>query len=102
MNITPLGNTIQLDIKEATAGALDTSSRDSAVEYAEVIAIPQEVVYKTASVGMSTTDNIKRLNQLKVGDKVFVKAWAIDIVSHEDKKYYFCNLDTNGVLAIVK
>lgn len=38
----------------------------------------------------------------EVGDHVFVKAWAIDIINYQDKKYYFCNLDTNGVLAIVK
>ncbi len=87
MKIQPLGNTIQLDIAEASAGALDTSSRDSAVEYAKIVAIG---------------DTTEQTAQLRVGNYVFVKAWAIDIIAHDGKKYYFVNMDTNGVLAIVK
>lgn len=83
MKVKPLQNTVYLKIDEARAGVLDTSSRSSAVEYAEVLAIGEGV------------------KSLKVGDKVFVKAWAVDIVDHGDKKYYFVNLDTNGVLAVV-
>jgi len=83
MTIKPLGNNIQLKIEEAKAGALITSSRDSAVEYAEVISVPEEC------------------NYVKVGDKVFVKAWAVDIIQHNDQKYYFCNVETNGILAVV-
>lgn len=88
MQIQPLGNTIQLEIDQVSAGALDLSSRESAVEYAKVVAISNEV--------SSFVDSVE------IGDYVFVKAWAIDIISHEGKKYYFCNLDTNGVLAVVK
>lgn len=84
MTITPLRNTIYLKIDSPKVGDLDMASRDTAVEYAEVI-----------SVGDGVTS-------LKKGDRVFVKAWAVDIVQHEDKKYYFCNLDTNGILAIIK
>ena len=83
MKITPQPNIVQLKIEEASAGALNTSSRDSAVELAEVV---------SAAEG---TGFVK-------GDKVFVKAWAIDIINHEGKKYYFCNLDTKGILAVVK
>ena len=87
MKIFPLGNIIQLEITEATAGDLITSSRESAVEYAKVVAISEKV-----------PDDV----DIDVGDYVFVKAWAIDIINYQDKKYYFCNLDTAGVLAIVK
>lgn len=90
MKITPLGNIIQLEIEEAKAGMLDTSSRDSAVEYAKVIAIGDFVV------------STKTVNYPHVGDHVFVKAWAIDIIDHEGKKYYFVNLDTGGLLAVVR
>lgn len=83
MKIKPSELIVQLKIEEAKAGDLVTSSRDSAVEYAEVLAVG---------------DGVK---SLKVGDKVFVKAWAIDIINHEDKKYYFCNLNTSGILAKV-
>ncbi len=87
MKIQPLGNNIQLELEEVSAGALNTSSKESAVEYAKVVAMGAgaEVVYG-----------------LKRGDYVFVKAWAIDIINHEDKKYYFCNIDTGGILAVVK
>ena len=87
MKITPLGNTIQLEFEEAKAGNLITSSRESAVEYAKIV-----------SLGTS----LEGSEVYKVGNHVFVKAWAIDIINHEDKKYYFVNLDTNGVLAVVK
>lgn len=83
MKITPLSNLVQLDIKEAQAGVLDTSSRDSAVEYAEVIAIGDKVT------------------ELAIGDKVFVKAWAVDIITHEEQKFYFVDINSNGILAKV-
>lgn len=85
MQIHPTSNNIQLKIEEAKAGILDTSSKQSAVEIAEVIAIGPDV--KLA---------------VKKGDKVFVKAWAIDIISHNEERYYFANEETNGILAIVK
>jgi len=86
MTIEPLQNIIQLDIQEATAGVLDLSGRPSSVEFATVLAAGPLIgsgVY------------------VKPGDKVFVKSWAIDIINHEDKKYYFVNADTKGVLAVV-
>lgn len=85
MKITPQPGILQLEIEEATAGALDTSSRDSAVEFAKVVAVDKVTV-----------------TGINVGDHVFVKAWAIDIINHEGKKYYFCNLETKGILAVVK
>lgn len=88
MQITPLGDIIQLEIEETKAGALDTSGRDSAVEYAKVIAV-------------SGANNYKE-NEIKVGDHVFVKAWAIDIINHDGKKYYFVNPSTGGILAKVQ
>lgn len=83
MKIQPERDIVQLKLDEVSAGALDTSSRDSAVEYGEVIA-----------VGAGTT--------LKVGDKVFVKSWGIDLVNHEGKKFYFVNIGTNAILAKVE
>ena len=47
MKIQPLGNIIQLEIEEATAGDLITSSRESAVEYAKVVALPKLLETKT-------------------------------------------------------
>lgn len=82
IKITPLGKNILFKIEKARAGILDTSSRSSAVEHAEVVATGDEVTIK-----------------LKAGDKAFVKAWAVDIIDHEDEKYYFANENTDGILA---
>ena len=86
--IKPLGSNIQLDISSATAGALDTSSRESAVEFAKVLAIPNK--------------QFEEDYKIKVGDNVFVKSWSVDIITHEDKKYYFCNVTSGGLLAVVQ
>jgi len=84
MKIKPLGNIIQLKIEEAHAGALDTSSKQSAIEYGEVLAVGEEVTLK-----------------VKKGDKLFFKSWAVDIITHEDKRYHFINPQTGGILAVV-
>ena len=84
MKILPLKNQVYLKLEEAKAGALVTSSRESAIEYAEVLAVGDGVT------------------QVSKGDKVFVKSWSIDIISHDDKKYYFCNQETGGIIAIVE
>lgn len=85
MTIEPIGNNIQLKVEEAKAGVLDTSSRSSAVEYGEVLAVGEEVKLK-----------------VKKGDKVFFKSWAADIITHEDKRYIFVNGESGGILAIIK
>lgn len=89
MKIQPIGNIIQLDIEPVAINGLDTSSIDSAVEYAKVIGMPR---------GFTS----EAYRDIGIGSFVFVKAWAIDIINHQGKKYYFVNLDTQGVLALVK
>lgn len=93
MKIKPQPGIVQLKIDEATAGALNTSSRDSAVEFAEI-------------VGISDTDTVrinpKATDDFNIGDRVFIKAWAIDIVNHEGIKYYFCNIRTGGILCKIE
>ena len=84
MKVEPLSGIVQLKIEEAKAGNLITSSKESAIEFAEVMAIGEGV------------------NTLKVGDKVFVKAWGIDIVTYNEERFYFCNLETKAILAIVE
>lgn len=84
MKIEPRENIVYLKIDGAKGAVLDTSSRPSAVEFAEVI---------------DFGENVKGF---KKGDRIFVKAWAIDIVDHEDTKYHFVNINTGGILAIVK
>lgn len=85
MKITPLGGSIQLKIEKVSAGALDTSSKATAIEIGEVVAVGEDVTLK-----------------VKKGDTVFFKSWACDIVNHEEKPYYFVNQDTKGILAVVQ
>lgn len=75
---------VQIKIEEARAGALDVSSKESAIEFGEVI---------------ETGDNV---TTLKKGDNVFFKSWAVDIITHQDKRYYFIDISTNGIIAVVK
>lgn len=84
MKIKPLAGIIYLKIEEPKAGVLDTSSKPSAIEYAEVLAVGEFV------------------EGIKKGDKVFVKAWAIDSIFFQDKKYYFVAEESNGILAVVE
>jgi len=85
MKIIPVGNRIYLDIEEPTAGGLDLSSTPTAIEFGTVLALGPDVS-----------------QEIKVGDKVFFKAWAIDIINYEGKKYYFISEDTKGICAIAK
>ncbi len=84
MKIKPLKGIIYIKTDVPTAGDLLTVSRDSAVEFAEVLEVGEGIT------------NIKK------GDKVFVKAWAVDTVTHNDEIYRFVALETNGILAVVK
>jgi co-chaperonin GroES (HSP10) len=84
MQIKPLKNIVYIQLEENTAGALDTSSKESAVEFGEVL-----------SIGTGIKD-------IKVGDKLFVKSWGIDNVTYQNKRYCFVNTDTGAILAKVE
>lgn len=84
MDIIPQPDIIYLEFPEANAGVLDTSSRESAIEVATVVAVGQGVT------------------SVAPGDRVFVKSWAVDTITYEEKKYRFIHADTKGLLAIIK
>lgn len=90
MKITPLAGQVQVKFEEAKVGALDTSSRSTAVEIATVVAI-----------GDGVSSFFEGATNIKAGDKVFVKAWAVDEIVYKDVKYHFVNFDSKGILAIV-
>jgi len=81
--ITPLVGKIQLKIEQPKVGNLDLSAKESAVEVGEVLAVGEGI------------------NNVKVGDKVMIKAWAIDILSYEGEKFYFIDSDSRGLCAII-
>lgn len=88
MKVKPVGKVIylKLDTVEQVGGkvaSLDTSSKKTTREFAEVIAVGPLV----------TT--------VKPGDKVFIKAWAIDIINHDKVEHFFTHEDRDGLCAIV-
>lgn len=84
MKILPCSGEIQIKLEEASAGILDTSSRESAIEYGEVLSVGADV------------------KEIKKGDTILVKSWAIDTINYKGKKYCFVNTKTNGVKAVIK
>lgn len=87
MTIVPCKDQVYIEFDEVSAGALDTSGRPSAQEYATVIAVGPII-----GSGL----------YLEVGDKILVKSWAVDIIMHGDKKYHFVDVNTRGIKAVVK
>lgn len=83
MKLKPLPDEVQIEIDEAKAGALHMDSLTTAVEFGKVVAVGEYV------------------DHVKVGQRVAFKAWAVDIVNIEDKKYYFINMETNGIKATI-
>jgi len=84
MKIIPLANKIQLKIEKPTAGGLDLSSKATATEVAEVMAIGEDVV------------------KIKVGDVIMFKSWSTDIITYEGKIYYFITDNSDGICAVIK
>lgn len=80
----PIGNKIQIAIDKPTAGSLDLSSKATAVECGTVVALGKNVS-----------------NELKVGDKIAFKAWAVDILTIDSETYYFIDSDSKGLCAII-
>ena len=90
MQIIPINKKIQLDIEQPTAGGLDLSSKPTTVECGTVLEI-------------SNCDDGKfSINGIAVGDKIFFKAWAIDIITYNKQTFYFIDADSEGICAIVK
>lgn len=83
MTITPFTGKVYLSIEKPTAGGLDLSSKPTAVEHGEVIAIGEGV------------------SSLHVGDKVFVKAWGLDLITYAGETYYFVDMDSKAICAVI-
>lgn len=82
--IKPLGDQIMLKIEQANLGALDTSSMKTGVEWGVIQALGPDVQGDYA-----------------IGDKVFVKAWAVDSVLYDNKDYHFTSESRKGICAKV-
>lgn len=86
MRIQPIKDHIFLEIEKANLGALETSSMKTGMEWG---------IIKETGPDVEDPD-------LAVGNKVFVKAWAVDVILYEGKDYYFTSEARNGIVAIIK
>lgn len=86
MKIQPTGDEIFLQMEEAKLGALDSSSMKTGQEWGIITAIGPEVQNK----------------DLKVGTKIFVKGWAMDVIRYDNKDYIFVSESRKGIKAIIK
>jgi co-chaperonin GroES (HSP10) len=84
LKVKALGDRIRVKAQENKAGGLDISSYPTAVEFGEVVDIGPDVTIP-----------------IKLGDKIFYKSWAVDIISHEGEMYTFISQSTGGICAIV-
>lgn len=77
----PINNKIQLDIKELKFGAVQS---DSIEEHGTIIALGDYI------------DEEK----FKIGSTLYFKAWAVDIITENDEKYYFIDSLSDAICAI--
>jgi co-chaperonin GroES (HSP10) len=84
--IKPLGNKIQLEIADEKIGAIQS---ESIQEKGVIVAVGPNAVW---------ADNSKP----KIGATLYFKAWAIDIITEDGKKYYFISSDSDAICAISK
>jgi hypothetical protein len=80
MKIIPYKNKIQVEML-SLKGALQTEIK---IEKAKVLAVSKEV------------------EGIKVGDMLYVKAWAIDIITDGGKEYNFVDASNDAICAIIR
>lgn len=86
MKIQPLNDEIFITMEEAKLGALDSSSMKTGQEWAVITAVGPDVQNK----------------DLKVGTKIFVKGWSMDVIRYDSKDYIFVSESRKGIKAIIK
>lgn len=85
MRIKTIGSRIQIEVDEQSAGGLVLDSLPTAVEVGKVVGVGEDVTLK-----------------IKKGDKIMYKSWAVDICTHEGKRYMFIDESTKGICAVIE
>lgn len=81
--MTPLKNKIQLKIDDVKIGMIQS---DTVAEKATVVAVGPDCKPETAAM---------------VGKTIYFKAWAVDIITDAQEKYYFISEDSDALCAVV-
>lgn len=83
--IQPIGKNIYIQMDEVKkVGNLVTENKRTIHESGKVIAIGKDV----------TLD-------LKPGDTILVKGWAIDSITYDKQDYFFINEDSGAICAVI-
>lgn len=84
--IIPIGKNILIAVDTVKkVGDLQTEGKKTMNENGKVLAVGSEV----------TLD-------IKKGDTVLVKGWAIDSINYEKQEYFFVNEESGGICGVVK
>ena len=100
--IKPLGNKIQLEIADEKIGAIQSES----IQEKGVIIAKGEYVetYKTKTIkdedGCFRNVGDGQTNKFPIGATLYFKAWAVDIITEDGKKYYFIDANSDAICAI--
>lgn len=101
MSIKPLPGIVYLKMDKVEAGAF-VVTKDTAIEVGEVIAVGEDCEHTDTFVACQKKDTECTRVFLKLGDKVFVKSWAVDTITYEDERYNFVNVSSGGILAVIE
>lgn len=94
-NIKPLGNKIQLKIEEEKIGAIQS---ESIQEKGTIIAVGKSVEHKIPLNKERTEFGMSQ--RFPIGATLYFKAWAIDIITDGEEKYYFISADSDAICAV--
>ncbi len=81
--MTPLRNKIQLKIDDVKIGMIQS---DTVAEKATVVAVGADCKPETREL---------------IGKTIYFKAWAVDIITDGQDKYYFISEDSDALCAVV-
>jgi co-chaperonin GroES (HSP10) len=92
----PLNNKIQLEINEILSGGLPTGKIE---EHGTIIAIADGVWNGTGPVARRN-EEIVQVGHFEVGKTLYFKAWAVDVITKGQEKFYFISSDSDAICAI--
>lgn len=91
----PLNNKIQLDIKEVKIGAIQS---DAIEEHGTIIAVGRGI---SQNSGIAWNEEKQEYcPEELIGKTLYFKAWAVDVITKGQEKFYFISADSDAICAI--
>lgn len=95
----PVNNKIQLHIEEEKIGSIQSKAIQ---EQGKIIAMGPLVPESIEMPMLDENTAIKSItvDGFKIGATLYFKAWAVDIITEGDNKYYFISADSDAICGI--